>query len=72
MSVTSARMRMQSEYKELAIAWRRVSETWRDPVSKAFHEKRIQPIERRIRSAASAMEQLEGELAQARRDCGDD
>ena len=62
MSVTSARMRMQSEYKELAIAWRRVSETWRDPVSRAFHERRIQPLERRIRSAATAMEQL----------CGDD
>ena len=72
MSVTSARMRMQGEYKELAIAWRRVSETWRDPVSRAFHERRIQPLERRIRSAATAMEQLEGELAQARRDCGDD
>ncbi len=72
MSVTSARMRMQSEFKDLAVAWRRVSETWHDPVSRAFHERRIQPLERRIRSAASAMEQLEGELAQARRDCGDD
>ncbi|MDA0297014.1 MAG: hypothetical protein O3A19_09055 [Planctomycetota bacterium] len=72
MSVTSARMRMQSEYKELAVAWRRVSEVWRDPVSRAFYERRIQPLERRIRSAATAMEQLEGELSQARRDCGDD
>ena len=63
---------MQGAYKELAIAWRRVSESWHDPVSRAFYKKRIQPIEKHIRSAASVMEQLEGELAQARRDCGDD
>ena len=72
MSVTSARIRMQSEFKSLTIAWRCVSETWRDPVSRAFHKRRIQPLEQQIRSAASAMEELEIELAKARRDCGDD
>ncbi len=72
MSVTSARRRVQSEYKDLMVAWMQVNEVWRDPVSRAFEDRRLRPLDRRIKSAATAMEHLEAQLATARRDCGDD
>ena len=72
MSVTSARRRIQSEYKDLMVAWIRAGESWRDPGSRAFEERRLRPLDRRLKAAATAMEHLEGELAKARRDCGDD
>jgi hypothetical protein len=70
--MTSARLRIQGEYRDLMLAWRRTTERWRDPVSRAFEERRLLTIEPRIRSTVSAMEKIESMLDAARRDCGDD
>lgn len=72
MSVTSARMRMKGELKDLMIHWRRAREVWRDPVSMAFERTRLDPLEGRVRATMTAMEKIESSLAQARRECGDD
>ncbi len=72
MGMSSARHRMQAEYRDLMIAWMRTTERWNDPVSKAFESRRLEPIEAKLRTMASAMEKAELQLAQARRECGDD
>ena len=71
MSMTSARLRIHGEFRDLMIAWRRTNERWRDPVSRAFEKNRLEPIELRIRSTVGAMEKIESMIAQARRECGD-
>ena len=72
MSMTSARLRIHGEYRDLMIAWRRTSERWRDPVAVAFEKRRLEPIELRIRSTVGAMEKIEAMIAQARRESGED
>ena len=72
MGMSSARHRMQAEYRDLMIAWMRTTERWNDPVSKAFESRRLEPIEAKLRTMASAMEKAELQLARARRECGDD
>ena len=72
MSVTSARMRMKGELKDLMINWNRATQTWRDPVSAAFQRTRLEPLEGRVRATMTAMEKIEKSLATARRECGDD
>jgi hypothetical protein len=54
------------------IAWSRTLESWRDPVARAFEERRLRPVEPRIRSTVAAMEKIEALLDAARRECGDD
>ena len=72
MSITSARMRIKGELKDLMINWKRAGDSWRDSVSAAFEENQLAPLEKRVRSTVSAMEKIEAELARARRECGDD
>lgn len=72
MSMTSARLRIHGEYRDLMLAWRRTMEQWRDPVARAFEERRLQPVEPRIRSTVAAMEKIESMIEAARRECGDD
>ena len=71
MSMTSARLRIHGEFRDLMIAWGRTNERWRDPVSQAFERRRLAPIEPRIRSTVGAMEKIESMIGQARRECGD-
>lgn len=70
--MTSARLRIHGEYRDLMQAWSRTIERWRDPVARAFEEHRLRPIEPRIRSTVSAMEKIESMIEAARRECGDD
>lgn len=72
MSITSARLRINGEYRNLMIAWQRTTEQWQDPVAKAFKERRLMPIEPRIRATMAAMEKMEGLVQLATRECGDD
>ena len=72
MSVTSARMRIKGELKDLMINWKRAGDSWRDPVSAAFEQNQLVPLEKRVRATVSSMEKIEAQLAKARRDCGDD
>jgi hypothetical protein len=72
MSVSSARMRVKGELKDLLIAWQRAQDSWRDPVSRAFEKNRIAPLDKQIRATMTAMEKIEKSLDQAKRECGDD
>ncbi len=71
MSMTAARLRIHGEYRDLMIAWQRTGERWRDPVSRAFEKKQLEPVELQIRATVGAMEKIESMIAQAGRECGD-
>lgn len=72
MGMTSARIRLRLEHRNLMLAWNQARESWKDSVSRAFERRRLNPLDSQVRSACSVMEQLEAIMDSARRDCGDD
>jgi hypothetical protein len=72
MGMTSARVRLRLEHRNLMIAWDRSRESWRDGVSRAFEKRRLTPLDGQVRAACSVMEQIESLLEEARRDCGEE
>lgn len=72
MGMTSARLRVQAEYRDLMIAWNQTVEGWNDPVSQAFKARRLDPLDAPLRSLVTAIEKAEVDIAKAKRDCQDD
>ena len=70
MSMGVSRARVTAAMKQLRVQWDLVKAKWDDPVSAEFEKKFLQTLEPKVRSAATAMEKMEGVLAQARHDCG--
>ncbi len=70
MSMGVSRARLAAAMKQLRVHWDLVKAKWDDPVSAEFDKKFLQMLEPRVRTAATAMEKMEGVLAQARHDCG--
>ncbi len=70
MSMGVSRARVTAAMKQLRVQWDLVKAKWDDPVSAEFHKKFLQTLEPKVRTAATAMEKMEGVLAQARHDCG--
>ena len=69
MSLGVGQVQLQEAYKELRLRWANAHEQWDDAMSRDFEQQHVAPLERQVRSAVSAMEQL-GELVwQARREC---
>lgn len=69
MSMTSARSNLLGAMKELTVRWDRIKEQWDDPVSRDIEKDFIEPLEPRIRSTASAMNQMGETLMTAIREC---
>ncbi len=69
MSLDTGRMKLVSSLKDLHGRWDRVRTRWNDPVAKAFEKEFLAPLDAKIRSGASAMEQMRELIAQARREC---
>ena len=70
MSMGMSRARVTAAMKQLRVQWDLVKAKWDDPVSAEFEKKFLQTLEPKVRAAATAMEKMEGVLAQARHDCG--
>ncbi len=70
MSMGVSRARLKAAMKELLVHWDLVKTKWDDPVSADFEKKFLGTLDPKVRAAASAMEKMEGILAQVRRDCG--
>jgi hypothetical protein len=69
MSLPDARMRVLTAHRDLLRVWFSVEEQWRDANAREFKARVMEPAESMIRSAASGMEQMEGEMAKLRREC---
>jgi len=70
MSMGVSRARVTAAMKQLRVQWDLVKAKWDDPVSAEFEKKFLQTLEPKVRATATAMEKMEGVLAQARHDCG--
>ncbi len=70
MSMGVSRARVTAAMKQLRVQWDLVKAKWDDPVSAEFEKKFLQTLGPKVRAAATAMEKMEGVLAQARHDCG--
>ncbi|MFP4143529.1 MAG: hypothetical protein ACOCTI_05680 [Phycisphaeraceae bacterium] len=69
MSMNVGRARLNRAYKDLLSQWKKCQPRWRDSVSRRFEREHIAPLEARLRTAMSAMEEAGQLLDRARRDC---
>jgi hypothetical protein len=76
MSLATSRARLQGALKELRAHWDQAKTKWEaktkwdDPMSREFEKRYLAPLEPMVRNTISAMDKMDGILAQARRDCG--
>lgn len=69
MSLNSGRTKLASSLKELRARWDRIRMSWDDPVARRFEKEFVAPLEGKVRSGATAMEEMGQLLGQIRRDC---
>jgi hypothetical protein len=69
MSLSVGQIQLQEAYKELRLKWAEARSYWDDAMSRDFEQQHIAPLERQIKAALAAMEQLGEVVWQARRDC---
>jgi hypothetical protein len=69
MSVSSALFGLQEAHKVLMHHWEIARDQWQDSVALRFGEQTIEPIEREVRKATTAMSQLAEAVDAARREC---
>jgi hypothetical protein len=71
MSLADSKARMNLAHRDLMNAWHKVAEVWRDDTARAFRERSIDPIDKQLRSAISALEAMDETLRRVRGECGD-
>jgi hypothetical protein len=69
MGVHEGRGQLGKSMKDLNRKWLETKGSWDDGTSDAFEKRHVQPIERDMRTAIAAMDQIAIHLANARRDC---
>jgi len=55
--------------KELMLRWSETKVQWDDAASRAFEEKHLEPLQRDLHQATTAMDHMAAVLSQLRRDC---
>lgn len=70
MSVNVGRTKLQTLLKDLQAKWDHAKGEWNDPMSRELEKTHLVPLERKVRAAVAAMEQMGGVLGRARRECG--
>lgn len=70
MGVYESRGQIEKSMKDLLARWEQAKTAWNDPMSRAFEQERLVPLERDLRQAAGAMEQMGALLRQIRNACG--
>lgn len=69
MGVHEGQSQLNKAYKELNARWQQTLSDWNDPVSKAFAEKYLLPIEHELRMTGKAMDQMSRLLSQIKSEC---
>ena len=70
MGLQESRAQLTRGMKDLQLRWEQTRTTWRDRRAAAFEKDVLDPLAAATKSAANAMDQLVGNLDQARRECG--
>lgn len=68
MSIRTARFSIEEATKVLMLKWSEASSVWDDQAANKFEATFIEQIGPAVRAGIAAMEQLEDEVARARRD----
>lgn len=55
--------------KDLQIAWMRARANWSDDMALAFQREHIEPLEKDLRSAGTALDMMSEIMHRLRRDC---
>lgn len=69
MSMPHSARQMQEATKLLKVAWDRAGDRWTDAQHDRFGSRWIHPLERAVRHAASALDEVQVLLNKAERDC---
>ena len=70
MSVGVGRAKLLGAAKELMLKWEKARLHWNDDKARELQEEFLEPLERTVKSAVSAIERISGVVEKARRDCG--
>lgn len=71
MALTSSTGKLNHGMKNLLLSWEQTKARWNDPVSRAFENDFIEPLQDQVRIAMRALDQLGLKVDQAIRDCSD-
>jgi hypothetical protein len=69
MSLAVGRAKLVGALKDLMTKWEVTRQSWDDPMSRALEDRVLNPLEPKIRAAATAMEKMGEVLARAKREC---
>ena len=69
MSLSVGRTKLVTALKDLRVRWDTVRTLWDDPVARDFELKFLEPLEGKVRSGVSAMENMYEMVLKARKDC---
>lgn len=69
MSLNADIAKLRQALKDLRTQWSAARESWRDAASEDFERSCIEPLEAKVRSAMSALSQMEEAAQRARREC---
>lgn len=69
MSMPHRAKAMQESAKLLKIAWQRAGERWTDKQHARFGAQWVEPLERAVRHAAGALDEVQALLHKAEQDC---
>jgi hypothetical protein len=71
-SLNVAKSQMMDALKQLRARWAVVREGWDDETRRRFDAEFIEPIEKKLLSAAKGLDHVTELITTVRRDCGDD
>jgi hypothetical protein len=71
MGVHEGRGLLAKGFKELMLRWHETKGSWDDAVSDQFEKTYLEPLERDLKSAGAAMDQMNILLYRIRQECGD-
>jgi len=69
MGLYEARGNLARSYKDLLLRWRNTRAVWNDEQAENLERDVLQPVERAIRTAGEAIDQMTTAVNAARRDC---
>ncbi len=69
MGLYEARGNLARSYKDLLLRWRNTRAVWNDEQAENLERDVLQPVERAIRTAGEAIDQMTAAVNAARRDC---
>lgn len=69
MSVASSKAQVKAAYEGLMLAWNEVCDQWDDQARVAFEREFLTPLAPSIKSATTAMDEMNGLLTRIKSDC---